>query len=329
MPRTILLSGGALALVLSASAGAQHNAAFPSDPPSHAEAGQCYTRVHHDAQYNTIHESVVIADGYETYEIYVNGRLVDSHTVDPVLETHTRQYVSREAGMRYRVTEPVYETVREQVQVQPAYSRYVVEPARHETVSERVLIREARLVWRRGYVEGARSYRHDPETGEVWCLVEEPAEYRTVTRTVVAEPGSVREIPVDPRFQTIEREVLRQPATVEEIPIPARHASYEYATLVHPAEVRARYVEERTDVLERYELVAGERYEWRLVECADIDFSRHRSQSYQSSQAPQTSNPARRDYEGAPVAALSASASAETGTLHPGAPQRWRPSRQD
>lgn len=329
MPRSILLCGGALALVLSASAEAQHNAAFPSDPPSHAEAGQCYTRIHHDAQYNTIRESVVIADGYETYEVFVNGRLVDSHTVDPVLETRTRQYVAREAAMRYRVTEPVYETVTEQVQIQPAYSRYVVEPARHETVSERVLVREARLVWRRGYVEGAQSYRHDPETGEVWCLIEEPAEYRTITRAVIAEPAHVREIPVEARFQTIEREVLRQPATVEEIPIPAQHASYQYTTLVHPAEVRARYVQERTDVLKRYELVAGERYEWRLVDCGDIDFSRHQGAGYQSSQSPRDTRSEPRDYDGTPVAALHAREGGQASTLLPGAPQRARAARRD
>ena len=324
MPRTILLSGSALALALTGTAVAQHRAAFPSEPPSHAEAGQCYSRVHHDAQYNTIRETVVVADGYESYEIWVNGRRVDSHVVEPVLETRSQQYVSREAAMRYRVTEPVYETVTERVQVQPAYSRYEIEPARHETVSERVLVREARLVWRRGYVEGARSYRHDPETGEVWCLIEEPAEYRTITRSIVAEPAQVREVPVEARYQTIERVVLRHPATVEEVPIPAQHASYEYRTVLHPAEVRARYVEERTDVLERYELVAPERYEWQRVECAEIDFGRHGQEGYQSSSAPASAG---HGHEGTPVAALSGGG--HDATLHPGAPQRWRPAREN
>lgn len=324
MSKTILLTGASLALILSAGASAQR-AAFPSDPPAHAEAGQCYQRVHHDAQYNTIHETVVIADGYETYEIYVNGQRVDSHTVDPVLETRTRQYVSREAGMRYRVTEPVYETVSEQVQIQPAYTRYTVEPAAYDTVNERVLVREARLVWRRGYVEGARSYRHDPETGEVWCLIEEPAEYRTITRRIVRRPAEVREIPIEAQTATIEREVLRRAATVVEVPIPAQHASYEYRTLVHPAEVRARYVEERTDVLERYELVAGERYEWRMVECSDIDFSRP-DPSYPSAQAPGAA-PQQRDYDGSPVASIRSAS--HNATLHPGAPQRWRPARDN
>lgn len=324
MTRSILLCSASLALAFSAPAAAQSRAAFPSDPPSSAEAGQCYTRVHHDAQYNTIRESVIIADGYETYEVYVNGSRVDSHTVDPVLETRSRQYLAREEGVRYRVTEPVYETVSEQVQVAPAYSRYTVEPARHETVRERVLVREARLVWRRGYVEGARSYRHDPETGEVWCLIEEPAEYRTVTRTVVAEPARVQEVPVAAEYATIHRDVLRQPATVEEIPIPAEYASYEYRTLVHPAEVRARYVEERTDILERYELVSAERYEWQLIECDEIDFAPRQDMSRNQAPAP---GPRERSYEGTPVA--SAQSVSHQATLHPGAPQRWRPSRDN
>lgn len=177
--------------------------------------------------------------------------------------------------MRYRVTEPVYETVTEQVQVRPGYVRYEVSPAETRTVSERVLVREARMVWRRGYVEGARQVRHDPETGEIWCLVEEPAQYETIHRTVVTSPAQVREVPVEPHYETISREVLVQQATVEEVPIPVQYASYEIDVLAHEGRVDRRVSQRRTEQVARHNLVSGERFEWRLVDCADIEIPSH------------------------------------------------------
>lgn len=330
MNKPILLGAAAMiALTGAAAVHAQHPTPFPSDPP-HATVGQCYQRIRIEAEYETVMETVVIADGYEIYDV-----------TDPNLDVEQRSYISREAGMRYVVTEPVYETVTEQVQVRPGYVRYEVTPARHETVTERVLVREGRLVWRRGYVEGARQVRHDPETGEIWCLVEEPAEYRTVHRTVVAEPARIHEVPVQPEFATISRQVLVRPATVEEIPIPAERDAYTVHVLAEEARVNRRMSPQQTDTITRHELVSNERYEWRLVDCMSIDIPGHPSampprhapsggaQHHPSASAlpqsriitvPQGDDPYAdtdyRDHDGVPMA------SADTSRLHPGAPQR-------
>ena len=264
MLRTIL-TGSVCAGALLGAAAAQtpHPVQAPTDLP-HAEAGQCYQFVRIDAEYETVMQTIVVADEYEIYDV-----------TDPRLERRERGYVSREAGMRYRVTEPVYETVTEQVQVRPGYVRYEVAPAQTRTVSERVLVREARMVWRRGYQEGARQVRHDPETGEIWCLVEEPAQYETVHRTIVTQNAHLREVPVEPQYETITRDVLVRPATVEEIPIPAQHASYDIHVLTQEGGVQRRTSQRRTEQVARHELVSGERFEWRLVDCASIDIPGH------------------------------------------------------
>ncbi len=288
-----------------------------------AQIGECYQLVRIDAEYETVMQTVVVADGYEIFDV-----------TDPRLTTRNMTYVSREAGMRYRVTEPVYETRTETVQVRPSYVRYEVQPARTETVSERILVREAHLKWVRGYQDGARQVRHDPETGEIWCLVEEPAVYETIHRTVVVDPAQVREVPVDPEYTTISREVLVRPATVEEIPIPAEQSSYTMQVLVEEGSVSRSMSQQRTEQVARYELVHGERFEWRLVECESIDIpsdphpmpQRHssaaedqmpRSHIRSRRQADQGNVPHQRggDAEATPVA---------SNTLHPGAPQRRR-----
>ncbi|MGJ3231432.1 MAG: hypothetical protein ACFE0P_06520 [Oceanicaulis sp.] len=318
-------SAGVCMLAGAASAQTPHPMQAPVHLPD-AQIGECYQFVRIDAEYEIVMQTVVVADEYEIFDV-----------TDPRLEREVRNYLSREAGMRYRVTEPVYETVTEQVQVRPGYVRYEVTPAQTRSVSERVLVREARMVWRRGYVEGARQVRHDPETGEIWCLIEEPAVYETVHRTVLVNPAQVREVAVEPQFDTITREVLVRPATVEEVPIPAEHASYTVQVLAQEAGVQRRLSQRRTEQVARHELVSGERFEWRLVDCASIEIpghpdarppapSRHgaapESSGMRVRHAPQGQDPHRDvDYdarESRPMASL------DTGTLHPGAPSRRR-----
>lgn len=324
MFRSILAGSACVSAMLGASAAAQtpHPIQAPVNLP-HAEIGQCYQFVRIDAEFETVMQTIVVADEYEIFDV-----------TDPRLEGQQRRYVSRDAGMRYRVTEPVYETVSEQVQVRPGFVRYEVTPAETRTVSERILVREARNVWRRGYVEGARQVRHDPETGEIWCLVEEPAVYETVHRTVVVSGAQVREVPVDPQFETISRDVLVRAATVEEIPIPAEHASYTVQVLAQEGNVNRRVSQRRTEQVARHNLVSGERFEWRLVDCAAIDIPGNSharppqpsvhgaapSGGMRIRNVPQGDEPHYDDEydrrESTPMASLN------SGTLHPGAPGR-------
>ena len=260
MLRTKILTGAALSVAMAAPALAGDVEWFPPDPPASAASGECYARVRIPAEYDSYSEQITVADGFESYEVS-----------PPRLRPEVREYISREAGMRYIVHEPVYETITETVQIRPAYTEYVVRPAEHETVTETIMVREPRTVWRRGYEPGALSTRVDEETGEIWCLVEEPGEYRTVTRTIVTRPADVEEISYPAEYSTITREVLVQEARVEEVPIPAQYAEYRIEVLDQAATIDSYYSEERTDTITRYTLRSNERYEWRLVDCDDLD----------------------------------------------------------
>lgn len=233
---------------------------LPPNPPSDAAAGECYVRVRIEPEYDAWSERIVTQDAYERYD-----------ALPPRLREERRDYVSREAGVRYVVHEPVYETITERVQIRPAYTEYVVQPARHDTVTETVLIREPRMVWRRGNIPGATMRRYDAETGDVWCLVEEAGEYRTVTRNVVVEPAQIREVSYPAEYATIQREVLVTPARVEEIPIEPRYASYSYEVLDRPASVDHETIAERSETITRYRMRSQERWEWRLVDCDEVD----------------------------------------------------------
>lgn len=260
MFRHTLLCGSAVALLSASAAFAGDAEWFPPDPPNSAAAGECYARVRIEPEYDAYTEQVTTQDSYERYDV-----------APPRLREETREYISREAGVRYIVHEPVYETVTETVQIRPSYVEYVVEPAVHDTVTETIMVREPRMVWRRGYVPGAQMTRFDSETGEVWCLVEEEGEYRTVTRNIVVEPAQIREIEHPAEYSTITRDVLVQEARVEEVPIEERRDTYRIEVLDQHATVDSHVVPMQTDTITRYSLRREERWEWRLMDCEDIE----------------------------------------------------------
>lgn len=259
MMKRVLMGSGALSLCAGAAFAGGQGVPLPNDPPAYAEPGQCYQRILVRAEYDRYVDEYLSREAYDRIEV-----------TEPALETRSRDYLRKEAGVRYVVRQPVYETVTEQVLVQPEYERLVVEPARLETVTERVMVREPQMVWKRGRLPGAKAYRYDEETGDVWCLIEEAGEYRTIERQVVVQPEEVRSIPVPPQYATIEKEVLVQPGGVEEIPIPAEYASYNYQEVVQTAGHSRYRVEAQMASIEKHQLVSPQRYEWRLVECDQI-----------------------------------------------------------
>jgi hypothetical protein len=95
------------------------------------------------------------------------------------------------------------------------------------------------------------------------CLVEEPAVYKDVTRTVVKTPATTREVVVPaeyqvvrkqvvktpattrarcrsrPTYQTIRKQVVKTPAQTREVPVPAEYRTVKVTKLADPArEVR-------------------------------------------------------------------------------------------
>ncbi|WP_394693751.1 hypothetical protein [Hyphobacterium sp.] len=278
MLRRLLLLSGTAALIAGPTAGvaaADDMSWFPSEPPANATPGECYARVRVEPVYEPYTETITSSDAYETYDV-----------APPRIEERVEEYVRRDAGVRYVVHQPVYETVTENVLVRPAYTEYVVRPAVHETVTEQVMVREPRMAWQRGRVPGAQITRYDPETGEVWCLVEEPGEYRTVTRNVVVQPARIDEIETPAEYAMVSREVLVERGRVEEIPIPAEYDTYTVQVLTQPATVESRTVQGRSETITRYRLVSSERYEWRMMDCEEIELPNFDAPTVERSRTP-------------------------------------------
>lgn len=113
-------------------------------------------------------------------------------------------------------------------------------PAEYSTISRREKVADDTYYWFRA---GDKSIKGE-RTGNQLCLREFPAEYNTVTRTVVKNPASTKRIEVPAVFNTVKVRKLVAPAEEKRIEIPAK-----------------------TRKIARKAQVSDERLEWRRILC--------------------------------------------------------------
>lgn len=180
-------------------------------------------------------------------------------------KTTTRTVVKREAGERIEVVPARYEPSTERILVKPASTKLVEVPAEYKTVTERVLDQPARTEWKVGTGIGSGkgavgfggaaaqvdrfgdqkviSTRTD-DTGEVMCLVEIPATYKTISRQVLVTPATTRVVEVPAEYRTVDTMKLVSAASERRIAIP-----------------------EQTETVTTTEKTSEEYLEWRPVLC--------------------------------------------------------------
>ncbi|MBO6575553.1 MAG: hypothetical protein JJ896_11170 [Rhodothermales bacterium] len=196
--------------------------------PPDAEPGMCYSRLYVEPELRTVTEQVVIREAGERIE-----------TIPAEYETVTQRVLIKEAGEKVVEIKPaVYEWQTEQIEVRPASFRLEEVPAEYEERVERILVRPARTVWKpsEGRIYGAALVDStqnvvrdasgnfittvDTDTGTVMCLIEEPAEYREVTRRVLVTAATTRRVEIPAEYESVRKQVMvREPEVItREIP---------------------------------------------------------------------------------------------------------------
>ena len=129
---------------------------------------------------------------------------------------------------------------------------------------EKILIQEAHTEWKkgRGLVEKA-----DESTGEIMCLVEVPAKYKTVRKTIMSQAAKVETIVIPAEYSTIKVKKIDKVAQEKRITIPA-----EYQTLTRTVKVD------------------DSRMEWKQVLC-ETNLNRTTVKKIQSALAQHKHNP--------------------------------------
>lgn len=228
---------------------------FPPNP----KAGECYARVLIPAQYRAVSEQVLTRDAAEKIEI-----------VPARYETIQETVLVREASTKLEVVPAVYGEVQEQVLVKPASKKIVQVPAEYETVTEQVLDKAAHTVWKKGPAATQASNvlsQTTTDTGEIMCLVEVPATYKTIQKRVLVSPARTSEIEIPAEYKTVTKTVVKQPASTREVTIPAQYDTVTVTKLVAPAKENRIAVPAAYETVTRNDKVSDERMEWRQVMC--------------------------------------------------------------
>ncbi|PHS22295.1 MAG: hypothetical protein COA85_11855 [Robiginitomaculum sp.] len=245
-----------LTLAVAALAGAPVGTPFDSLPD--ARPGECFARVLIPARYETRYKDIVVDQGEERIGVR-NTRFA----------TQTRDILIRDAAKRYMVRQPVYKAVQERVMVRPAYERLEVEAAVYRHVNEQVQIAPARTAWKPGKSladwSGVKATKN--KLGEVYCLVDIPAETKTVSRRVLVRPARTHTVTVPPLYRTITRHVLVDPGSVEEVQMAAQYDQITTQRLVAEAEQYRTTIAPRTQQIPYRVEIAPARYGWIQVLC--------------------------------------------------------------
>ncbi len=162
------------------------NAAITSGVPKDATLGSCYEEVHRPPLFETVEEKVL----------------------------------QREAGKRIEVTAAKFEWVEKKVLVKEESEKIVDVPAVYQTKEEKVLERAAYTTWKkgRGPIE-----RIDNSTGDIMCLIEVPAKYKTLKKQVLVSAATTKRVKIPAEYKTIKVRKIVTPAQEKVIEIPAKY----------------------------------------------------------------------------------------------------------
>jgi len=148
------------------------------------------------------------------------GTCFHEHYIAPKYKTVIEKVLVSEASEKITVTPAKYETVSKKILIKEASYKLVAVPEQYKTVSEKILVEPARTVWKKGTgpVE-----KLDQSTGEIVCLVEIPARYKTIQKTVLASAATTKKVAIPAEYKTIQVRKLVAPAQEKRTLVPAQY----------------------------------------------------------------------------------------------------------
>ncbi len=163
---------------------------------------------------------------------------------------------SGDCGVMCLVTTPArYRTVTKRVVATPATTKVIDIPAVYKTIKVRKLVSPA-SVQRVPVPEQTASYSVTTKvsgptfswvkvgdtpkgkyTGHQVCKVVTPAQFRTITKTVVDQPATTKEVEIPAVYKNVTVTKLVQPAEVKRITIPEQYSTITKRNMVSPSSV--------------------------------------------------------------------------------------------
>jgi hypothetical protein len=223
------------------------------DLPQAANSGSCFAKVWNEPKYTIVPQRRLVQAASERTEVLPARYEKAQETV-----------IVTPASKKFRTIPAEYETVTEKLLVRPAYVRTDTIPATFDIIEEKVLVKPAYKTWKPGKMTNIQ--RVD-ESGQILCLVDVPAEYKTVTRREPRTQEQSKNIQVPAEYADVQKTVLKTPERVEEIDVPAVTEVRTYDKLVEaPKQIKVP-VEAKYDEVQTQQLAEKGCYAWRQILC--------------------------------------------------------------
>jgi hypothetical protein len=258
------------------------------DYPPNAQPGQCFAKV-------------LVPEVTETFteQVLVSPEKIITKVITGQCGYEDKTVVVREPSTAFITVPATFKTVTETVVVKPGGFHTETIPPVYKTVTEQVLVRDGYTVWRpgstvAGYNANANSYGStgytapppsayagsgaapNPAygnlptkvlaTGEVLCLVQVPAEYKTITKQVLETPGRTVDVPYPPETTVITRQVVDVPAHVEKRDIPGETKVIKIK-ICTPDKVVSETIPPEYKTVTKVKTVSPSKFEWKTVDC--------------------------------------------------------------
>lgn len=164
-------------------------------------------------------------------------------------ETVQKQIMIKPAITRLTEIPAVYETVEESYVIEEGYTRYEIKEPVFETVMERIEVRPASAQWVKKKAD-ANCLSADPDDCQVWCMIETPAEYKTITKRVnrgcdgsgKPDAGCLKTIEVPAKMGKRTVQKIKTPAGIKEETTPAEFRTFSVRRIKTPASVREEII---------------------------------------------------------------------------------------
>ena len=221
--------------------------------PPNAKTGECWARTFIAPTYRTVSERHL-----------KHGESARLELIPAKYTWEEQSVLVKEASHRMEIIPAKYQWVEEKVLVRAESKKLVDVPARYEIQQERVLVKEAHSVWKngRGPIE-----KIDHATGEIMCLVEVPASYKTVSKRVMVSPPTTKELFVPAEYKTIKKRVMTEPPKERRVEIPAEYKTVKVRKMLSPAQERKIAIPAEYQTITRTEKTSEGHMEWRRILC--------------------------------------------------------------
>lgn len=221
--------------------------------PPDAQPGQCFTRLWVPPEYETVNERVLVEEESERFEV-----------IPASFQTVRKRVLVKEASEKLVTLPATYKTIKERVLVKEATKKLVKVDAVFEDVTERVIDKPAHTIWKKGT---GPIQKIDETTGEIMCLVDVPATYKTVKKRVLKSPAGTRAVEIPAEYRTIEKLVVDIPATTRKIAVPAEYKTIEVTEEATPAQQRRIKIPAKYATVSKRKLIRDGKMDWREILC--------------------------------------------------------------